>query len=144
LVFEIDVKQLMPQMNADLASAANESGSQYLDDVLQIEWTGADFVDNGHFSPSGSHKFARAISKKCAADPSFGGRYSRHRLYARLAATNVCSSARHDVSAEVAADNQARPDFKNVQSKRRPIDHVIWLTMLSTMTMSWVNNGRQR
>ena len=64
LVFEIDVKQLMPQMNADLASAANESGSQYLDDVLQIEWADADFVDNGHFSPSGSHKFARAISKK--------------------------------------------------------------------------------
>jgi hypothetical protein len=66
-VIGVDVRKLMAQMNADLASASQESGSQYLDDVLHIEWMRADFVDSGHFSPSGSRKFAGAISKKVTA-----------------------------------------------------------------------------
>ena len=64
---DADVKNLMAQMNADLAIAANEAGSQYLDDVLQVQWVGADFADSGHFSPGGSHKFARAISERVTA-----------------------------------------------------------------------------
>jgi lysophospholipase L1-like esterase len=66
-VIGVDVRKLMAQMNGDLASASHESGSQYLDDVLQIEWVNADFVDSGHFSASGSRKFAGAIAKKVTA-----------------------------------------------------------------------------
>jgi hypothetical protein len=66
-LFESDVKKLMSEMNGDLASVANESGSQYLDEVLRTQWASADFVDSGHFSPRGSHKFASAILERVIA-----------------------------------------------------------------------------
>jgi len=66
-LFESDVKKLMSEMNGDLANVASESGSQYLDEVLRTQWASADFVDSGHFSPKGSHKFAKAISERVLA-----------------------------------------------------------------------------
>jgi hypothetical protein len=66
-LFESDVKRLMSEMNGDLANVANESGLQYLDEVLRTQWASADFVDSGHFSPKGSHKFASAISERVIA-----------------------------------------------------------------------------
>jgi hypothetical protein len=67
LVIDADVEKLMALMNADLARAAKESGALYLDDVLQVQWTDADFVDKGHFAVAGSQKFAKAISQKVKA-----------------------------------------------------------------------------
>jgi hypothetical protein len=66
-LFESDVKKLMSQMNGDLANVASESGSPYLDEVLRTQWADADFVDSGHFSAKGSHKFAKAISERVVA-----------------------------------------------------------------------------
>jgi hypothetical protein len=66
-LFVSDVKKLMSEMNGDLANVANESGSQCLDEVLRTQWASADFVDSGHFSPRGSHKFAKAISERIVA-----------------------------------------------------------------------------
>jgi hypothetical protein len=66
-LFESDVKKLMSEMNGDLANVAGESGSQYLDEVLRTQWASADFVDSGHFSAKGSHKFAKAISERVIA-----------------------------------------------------------------------------
>jgi hypothetical protein len=66
-LFESDVQRLMSEMNGDLANAANERGSQYLDEVLRTQWANADFVDSGHFSPRGSHRFAKAISERVIA-----------------------------------------------------------------------------
>ncbi len=63
-----DAKKLMGMMNADLADAAEKAGSPFLQEVLQVPWTDADFVDNGHFNPQGGQKFASAIKDRVAAE----------------------------------------------------------------------------
>jgi lysophospholipase L1-like esterase len=63
-----DMKHLMSAMNADLELAARESGSVFVSEPLQANWTDSDFADNGHFRPSGSQKFAMAIAERIATE----------------------------------------------------------------------------
>jgi len=57
-----DMKKLMGYMNEDLASAAGQSQAYFLGAPLAENWEDSDFLDQGHFSPRGSRKFARSIA----------------------------------------------------------------------------------
>jgi lysophospholipase L1-like esterase len=62
LIPDKDVKALLDAMNGDLAAAARETGTLYLDAPLRQSWSDSDFVDTGHFSPAGAMKLASAIA----------------------------------------------------------------------------------
>ncbi len=68
LIAAKDVIGLMGAMNDDLAAVASETGTLYLKQPLEVSWTGADFVDDGHFSPAGAEKFAKSIAAEVAAN----------------------------------------------------------------------------
>jgi lysophospholipase L1-like esterase len=57
-----DMKKLMGLMNDDLASAAAQSQAYFLPAPLAETWGDEDFVDEGHFNPTGALKFARSIA----------------------------------------------------------------------------------
>lgn len=67
-VNDADIKELMASMNADLAEVARETQSPFLGEVLRVAWKDPDFVDKGHFSPSGSRKFAEVIADRIAIE----------------------------------------------------------------------------
>lgn len=62
-----DLKTVMAAHNAAMAKVAREENVLFVEDVLKPDYGAADFVDNGHFSPSGHEKFARALAPKLAA-----------------------------------------------------------------------------
>jgi hypothetical protein len=63
LVRDKDVWVLQARFNQILERAALLNGSKYIDAGID-NFRDSDFVDNGHFSASGSEKFARLISKR--------------------------------------------------------------------------------
>jgi len=57
-----DLPKLMEAYNAILERVAKEQGVSFVREVLDVRYEPADFIDNGHFSPSGHSKFAAALA----------------------------------------------------------------------------------
>jgi lysophospholipase L1-like esterase len=57
----------MTAYNECLAKVAREENVLYVGEVLEPDYGDADFIDNGHFSPSGHAKFAKTLAPKLAA-----------------------------------------------------------------------------
>jgi lysophospholipase L1-like esterase len=61
LVKDEDVIPMVERLNVVMKEEAIKSGAAYID-VPNSGFSAADFVDNGHFSPAGSAKFANSIA----------------------------------------------------------------------------------
>jgi hypothetical protein len=61
LVKDEDVISMVERLNVVMKEEAIKSGAAYID-VPNSGFSAADFVDNGHFSPAGSAKFANSIA----------------------------------------------------------------------------------
>jgi lysophospholipase L1-like esterase len=61
LVTDEDVIPMVERLNVVMKEEAIKSGAAYID-VPNSGFSAADFVDNGHFSPAGSAKFANSIA----------------------------------------------------------------------------------
>ena len=61
LVKDEDVISMVERLNVVMKEEAIRSGAAYID-VPNSGFSAADFVDNGHFSPAGSAKFANSIA----------------------------------------------------------------------------------
>jgi lysophospholipase L1-like esterase len=61
LVKDEDVIAMVDRLNVVMKEEAIKSGAAYID-VPNSGFSAADFVDNGHFSPAGSSKFANSIA----------------------------------------------------------------------------------
>ncbi len=57
-----DVPALVDAYNAVLAEVAAERDVAYLAELLETGWTPEDFLDEGHFSPSGARRFASIVA----------------------------------------------------------------------------------
>jgi hypothetical protein len=62
------VRPLMRDLNQVLARTAKDAGAIFLDAPLNVPWQKSDFVDEGHFAPTGSMKLAQAIAPGIAAN----------------------------------------------------------------------------
>ena len=61
LVRDRDLWALQQKLNAILERTAKELGDIYIGVPLR-SFVGADFVDQGHFSPSGARRFAETLA----------------------------------------------------------------------------------
>jgi lysophospholipase L1-like esterase len=57
-----DVPAVIAAYNAAMEEVAAEEGVPFAREILDLDLGPADFVDQGHFSPSGTAKFARALA----------------------------------------------------------------------------------
>jgi len=73
LVPDRAVPELMGRLNTAMLALAGTLGVPTVPEVLAVAWDDQDFVDNGHFSPRGTVKFAEALSptieRTCKAAP---------------------------------------------------------------------------
>lgn len=79
-----DVWPVMAVFNERLIQIGGETGTPVVTAVLEVPWRATDFVDSGHFSPSGADKFARTVAD--AVGRHLGG------LAARPAASPGCAA----------------------------------------------------
>lgn len=63
LIKDRDLPAFVDNLNREMAEQARSLGAHVLEDVLEVPWTDADFVDNGHFSHPGAEKFAAAVAR---------------------------------------------------------------------------------
>jgi len=81
-----DLQKLLEAYNATMERVAKEQGVTYVREVLDCRYEPADFIDNGHFSPSGHRKFAAALAPELA-------RVALRRSASKAAANEAVSSA---------------------------------------------------
>jgi hypothetical protein len=85
-VRDSDLKKLIESYNATMERVAKEQGVICVREVLDCRYELADFIDNGHFSPSGHRKFAAALAPELA-------RVAARRSASQAAANQSASSA---------------------------------------------------
>lgn len=61
-----DVPKVLDQLNEDLRRLATRIDVPFLDAPLSVQWHADDFVDDGHFNPVGTAKFADALAGSIA------------------------------------------------------------------------------
>jgi lysophospholipase L1-like esterase/multisubunit Na+/H+ antiporter MnhG subunit len=66
LIADKDLWPLMVKLNGVLGATAAKLGDPYIDVPID-DFTGADFFDQGHFTPSGATKFAAKIAPEVSA-----------------------------------------------------------------------------
>jgi lysophospholipase L1-like esterase/multisubunit Na+/H+ antiporter MnhG subunit len=66
LIADKDLWPLMAKLNGVLGATAAKLGDPYIDVPID-DFTGADFFDQGHFTPSGAMKFAAKIAPEVSA-----------------------------------------------------------------------------
>ncbi len=66
LIADKDLWPLMVKLNGVLGATAAKLGDSYIDVPID-DFTGADFFDQGHFTPSGATKFAAKIAPEVSA-----------------------------------------------------------------------------
>lgn len=67
LIADKDLWPLMAKLNGVLGATATKLGDPYIDVPID-DFTGADFFDQGHFTPSGAIKFAARIAPEVSAN----------------------------------------------------------------------------